>query len=339
MSADAMLPWFGEPLQRALQQRSHALLVHGPAGVGQYAFGWQLARALLCEGEGPARPCGACAACHLMATRGHPDFRAVIPQALREPLGWPLDDVPKGSKPSRWIRIDELREAIDWTHQSVSRGRAKVMLIHPASAMQEAAANALLKTLEEPPAGVRLLLTATDPELLIPTIRSRCQRLVLPLPAREQALAWLQAQGVASPEVMLDAAGGRPLEAQALAGEGVQAEVWCALPARLRQGDASAVAGWPLPRLLDTLLKLCHDLMAQATGGEPRHFPAAALPPGASLEALSTWSRELTTLARHDEHPWNASLMAESLAAQAASLWRPKTAAAPGRGPRPTLAR
>ncbi|WP_310734641.1 DNA polymerase III subunit delta' [Azohydromonas caseinilytica] len=337
----APLPWLNGPLQQALRQRSHALLIHGPAGVGQYEFGFELARALLCEatGEGVQRPCGRCTACHLMDTHGHPDFRLLLPEALREPLGWPDEEGrKKDAKPSKWIRIEEVRQAIDWTHQSLSRGVAKVLLIHPATAMQEASANALLKTLEEPAPQVRLLLTTTDPELLLPTIRSRCQRLALPLPTREAALAWLQERGIAQPAVLLDAAGGRPLEAQALASEGIDADSWSALPQRLRQGDAGAVAQWPLPRLLETLLKLCHDLMAVAAGGAPRYFPAEALPPGAALPALAAWSRELTQLSRHDEHPWNAPLLAESLVAQAAALWPGKPASA-GRGRLTTLGR
>jgi DNA polymerase-3 subunit delta' len=338
----APLPWLDTPLQQALRQRAHALLIHGPAGVGQYEFGFELAKALLCEaaGEGAHRPCGRCAACHLMDTHGHPDFKLLLPEALREPLGWPEEESrKKDSKPSKWIRIEDVRQAIDWSHQSVSRGVAKVLLIHPATAMQEASANALLKTLEEPAPQVRLLLTATDPELLLPTIRSRCQRLGLPLPPREAALAWLQERGIAQPAVLLDAAGGRPLEAQALAGEGVDAAAWAALPQRLRAGDATAVAQWPLPRLLDTLLKLCHDLMAVAAGGAPRYFPADALPPGAALPALAAWSRELTQLSRHDEHPWNASLLAESLVAQAAALWPAKAAASASRSRVTTLGR
>ena len=337
----APLPWLDGPLQQALRQRSHALLAHGPAGVGQYEFGFELARTLLCEaaGEGVPRPCGRCTACHLMATHGHPDFKLLLPEALREPLGWPDEEGrKKDAKPSKWIRIEDVRQAIDWTHQSLSRGVAKVLLIHPATAMQEASANALLKTLEEPAPQVRLLLTATDPELLLPTIRSRCQRLALPLPPREAALAWLQERGVAQPAVLLNAAGGRPLEALALANEGVDAAGWTALPQRLRQGDAGAVAQWPLPRLLETLLKLCHDLMAVAAGGAPRYFPAEALPPGAALPALAAWSRELTQLSRHDEHPWNASLLAESLVAQAAALWPGKSATA-ARGRLTTLGR
>lgn len=336
----APLPWLEAPLQQALHQRAHALLIHGPAGVGQYEFGFGLARALLCEatGEGVIRPCGRCTACHLMDTHGHPDFRLLLPEALREPLGWAEEESrKKDAKPSKWIRIEEVRQAIDWTHQSVSRGVAKVLLIHPATAMQEASANALLKTLEEPSPQVRLLLTATDPELLLPTIRSRCQRLGLALPPREQALEWLKECGLAQPQVLLDAAGGRPLEAVALAGEGVDAAAWAALPQRLRQGDASAVASWGLPRLLETLLKLCHDLMAQAAGGAPRYFPADALPPGAALAELASWSRELTQLSRHDEHPWNASLLAESLVAQAAALWPARAGA--GRARVTTLGR
>jgi DNA polymerase-3 subunit delta' len=196
-----------------------------------------------------------------------------------------------------------------------------VVLIHPAQAMNMISANALLKTLEEPPAGVRLLLTAHDPEVLLPTIRSRCQRWALALPPREQALQWLADLGVAEPAVLLDAAGGRPLDAALLHAEGITATAWLALPRAVARGDARALAGWSVPRVVDTLQKLCLDATVVAAGGVPRHFPAESLPPGASLGALVAWSKSLNRTSRHDEHPWNAGLLTEALVLEGAAAW------------------
>ncbi|WP_046114427.1 hypothetical protein [Aquincola tertiaricarbonis] len=331
------LPWLRPVLDQALQQvRGHATLVHGPGGVGQFELAIVLAQSWLCEAAGPApRPCGRCAACHLMQARMHPDFLLLIPDALREPLGWQMegeggakDGEGKKAKPSREIKVEAVRGAIDWSQQTSSRGRGKVLVIHPAQAMNLIAANALLKTLEEPPGALRLLLCAHDPDSLLPTLRSRCQRLLLPSPDRTVALDWLAGQGVQEPQVLYTAAGGQPVEALAMLRAGIDAAGWRRLPQALRHGDASAFAGWPLPRAIDALQKLAHDLTVAAVGGAPRYFDAGALPAGATLAGLSDWQRELRRAARHDEHPWNASLLVEALVLQGRALW-------PASGPAP----
>lgn len=328
------LPWLGEALQRAhALSHAHALLGHGPAGVGQLEFGLLLAQSWLCErpdsqqsagqGAAPAMACGRCDSCHLVRSRSHPDLRVVLPEALRLQLGWADDDEkPKGeAKPSREIRIAQLREAIDWAQRTSGRGRAKALVIHPADAMNAVTGNALLKTLEEPPGQLRIVLTTADPERLLPTVRSRCQRVPLALPAPEQAAAWLRAQGLADPGPLLALAGGSPLEALALAAEGLTPEVLAELPRRVAAGDPAVLQGRPIPRVVELLLKLAHDAMALAVGGAPRHYAAASLPVGGDLPALVAWQRELLRAARHDEHPWNAGLLIESLVSQAAAAW------------------
>jgi DNA polymerase-3 subunit delta' len=326
MSGATLLPWLQAPLDQALaQQRAHALLVHGPSGVGQFEFAHALAAAWLCESPVERRACGHCAGCHLMQSRTHPDFLLLMPEAVRLGMGLGEEDTRdsegKKAKPSKELKVEAVREAIGWTQTSSSRGAAKVVLIHPAQAMNMVSANALLKTLEEPPAGVRLLLTAHDPEALLPTIRSRCQRWALALPPREQALQWLAGLGVSDPAVLLDAAGGRPLDAALLHAEDISAAAWRALPQAVARGDARALAGWSVPRVVDTLQKLCHDATVLAAGGPPRYFPAESLPPGASLEALAAWGKSLNRTARHDEHPWNAGLLTEALVLEGAAAW------------------
>ena len=193
------LPWLAAPLQQALAQPGHALLLVAAPGVGALAFQLTLAQAWLCESTQPAKPCGTCTSCHLFQARTHPDLKLLLPEAQRVELGWAeaAEDSEGGKrKPSRQIRIDEVRGAIDWIVKTTSRGRAKVLVLHPAEALNPVGANALLKTLEEPPAGARLLLSCSDPEHLLPTVRSRCQRLRIQLPPAEQARAWLQAQGL-----------------------------------------------------------------------------------------------------------------------------------------------
>ena len=331
-----LLPWLAEPLAHGLALRAHAVLLHGPGAVGQFELGLAMATGWLCEAApAAARPCGQCASCRLMAAHMHPDFLLLLPDLLREPLGWGAPEeggegvaaVKTKAKPSKEIRVETVRAAIDWGHKTSSRARGKVILIHPAQAMNMVAANALLKTLEEPAGQLRLVLTAHDPEALLPTVRSRCQRLRLDLPGHGTALDWLAAQGLGRPDVMLAAAGGQVLEAAALAADGIDADAWERLPAAVQRGRPEVVADWPQARLVDALQKLCHDLMCLRAGAPPRYFAAALLAPllkpqTPAWPALAHWAQELMQAARHDEHPWHAGLRGEALIGQGAQLWQ-----------------
>ncbi len=334
------LPWIEAPLRQALQQqRAHALLLQAPDGVGALEFMLTLAQAWLCESADAAPPCGHCGSCRLLQSGTHPDLHLLLPEAMRPALGWAAqaeDDPGDGGKarrkPSRQIRIGEVRAAIDWVVQTSSRGRAKVLLLHPAEAMNLQAASALLKTLEEPPGQARLLLSTADEARLLPTLRSRCQRIRLAGPLAEQATAWLAEQGVRDAPVLLAAAGGAPLAARELAAAGIDAAAWLALPRAVARGQDAALAGWPVPRALDALQKVCHDALVQALGGEPRYFVSQPLPPGARPERLSAWAKTLARVARHDEHPWNDGLLIEALVSEGRACWQEATTRAPRSG-------
>jgi DNA polymerase-3 subunit delta' len=266
-------------------------------------------------------PCGHCGSCKLVQAGLHPDLFVLLPEVLRRETGWLIaDDKAAGEelkrKPSRQIRVLEVRSLIDWSHKTSARGRGKVAVVHPADAMNYTAASALLKTLEEPPAGTRLLLTAADASHLLPTVRSRCQRIVLATPAADAAQAWLAGQGVDQPAVMLAACQGRPLEALARVRAGIDAAAWTALPQAVLRGQVAAVTGWPPPVLVEALQKLCHDAMAHSVGGQAQYFPQPSLPAPAALPALLAWAQELGRIARHADHPWSEALLAESLIQQ-----------------------
>lgn len=329
----AALPWLAPTLARALAMpHAHALLLHGAEGDGLFECATALVRAWLCEATDGPRPCGHCGACRLLDGGLHPDLHLLLPEALRQQLGLQAADAGESGeaeggakakrKPSRQIRIDEVRAAIDWVATTSSRGRAKVVLVHPAEAMNLQSANALLKTLEEPPRGARLLLTATEPALLLPTVRSRCQVVRLAPPDAATARDWLLAQGLTQPDVLLAACSQRPLDALAMAAAGIDAARWAALPAAVLGRQATALAGWTVPRIVDTLQKICHDGLAMATGGTPRFFPPPALPRPVSAAALAAWSRDLARLARQAEHPWNEGLLLDALLVRAAAAWR-----------------
>ncbi|MET0520224.1 MAG: DNA polymerase III subunit delta' [Burkholderiaceae bacterium] len=325
MVNSAQLPWLAQPLRQALASaRSHALLVQGPAGVGQFDLALLLAQAWLCEApRADGSACEACASCRLFHSHTHPDFQLLVPEALRESLGW---GAPEGegatpakeskTKPSREIKIDAVRAMLSFAQATSARGRAKVVVVYPAEALNTVAANALLKTLEEPAGRLRFVLASSAPEALLPTIRSRCQPLPLALPDRAPALQWLAEQGVEAPEILLAAAGGRPQEARDWFEAGLRAQAWLQLPQRLARGEAQALADWPQPRAIDALQRLSHDLLRRAHGAPPSYFPADSLPSPKLAAPLLAWDAALRRAARHAEHPLNAGLLMESRFAQ-----------------------
>jgi DNA polymerase-3 subunit delta' len=253
----------------------------------------------------------------------HPDLLVLVPEAMRELLGLGTGESEEGGeeragkkKPSKDIRVDEVRVAIAFALTTSARGRGKVVIVHPAERMNAIAANAFLKTLEEPPGASRFLLCSAAPDALLPTIRSRCQALRLEVPATADAAAWLAARGIDDAEVLLAACGGLPQEALARATFGIDAAAWRALPRRVAEGDASGLRGWPLPWVVDALQKLCHDAALLSQGAAPRYFPATSLSGPSDLAPLLRFARALGRFAAHAEHPWIADLSVESLVAQ-----------------------
>lgn len=321
-----LLPWQENAARETLARRAswpHALLLHGPAGIGKRALALQFARALLCESPRPdGTACGACASCGYVAAGQHPDLRLVEPIEVDEDGTIKLlDQIP----------VDAIRRLIDFAQITSHRRVAKVALVVPAERMNVAAANALLKTLEEPPADTYVLLVAHQPGRLPATVRSRCRTLDAPVPTLAQSRDWLAAAGVASPDVVLAQAGGAPLIARQLADPGVQAErsFWLAAFARPERLSAVALgarvesAGRDerkerLAAALDWLLAWTGDLARVAAGGTPRHNPdfsgaLTALSSRVARVSLLRYHRRLLRQRAWLSHPLQPRLVAEAL--------------------------
>jgi len=213
MQAMTPMPWHEEPwaLLKGRRERGampHALLLAGPAGLGKRIFVDRLAQAMLCQAPVDGDACGRCKACMLYAAGTHPD-RATIGLGLR-----------KDGTPRTEIVIDQVRELSQRLAMSSQFGGWQVVSIDPADAMNASAANALLKTLEEPSRETLLVLVADAPWRLPATIRSRTQRVDFNLPSAEVAMAWLKAEGVSDAAAALAAANGNPGQARAWAAEG-----------------------------------------------------------------------------------------------------------------------
>ena len=200
-------PWIQRQLEALLAQRGHAWLLHGPSGLGQFELADALVRAWLCDQPTPQGACGQCASCHGIDVHTHPDLAALMPETDMLARDWPLpekaqsDIDDKKRKPSKEIRVDAMREAIEFAQRTSARGRGKAVLVYPAERMNAITANALLKTLEEPAGDMRFVLATDAAHLLLPTIRSRCLAHTMAWPDEAEALAWLATQESNEPKV------------------------------------------------------------------------------------------------------------------------------------------
>ena len=318
-------PWLQVQLTSLLERRGHAWLLQGPSGLGQYTLGLELARAWLCEAPTSQGACYQCRSCHAVDVRTHADLCTLMPETLALTLDWPLDEKTqkdlddKKRKPSKEIRVEAAREMVAFSQHTRSGGSTKVVFVYPAERMNHVTANTILKTLEEPPGECRFVLASEAAHQLLPTIRSRCQTHTLTWPTEAQALSWLETSGVPAADavVLLRAAGGRPEDALNLFNSGLKAALWASLPKAVLRGDVSVVADATPAQAIAMLQKLCHDLLAMRTGGEPRFFMSSNLPAVGTVASLTEWSKDLMQAARTAEHPYNAGLMYEALVARA----------------------
>ncbi|MAA76088.1 MAG: DNA polymerase III subunit delta' [Salinisphaeraceae bacterium] len=245
---------------------SHALLISGAPGVGKGSFADAATAALLCEtpsGEGEA--CGACRSCVQLGARSHPDLAVLAPEPDK-----------------RWISIEQIRAFSERLHLKSQYGRGRIGLIDPADALLPQAANALLKTLEEPAPGNHLFLLSHRPSLLLPTIRSRCQMLNLPLPDEAGAAQWLTGEWEITASA-LALAGGAPFEARRRHEAGISARysAWFSDFLKFLRGRVDPVSlanRWrdePPQELVGFLGLICCDLLRLRFGADPKRARTA----------------------------------------------------------------
>ncbi|MET0047708.1 MAG: DNA polymerase III subunit delta' [Sedimenticola sp.] len=205
-SVDLAFPWHEAIWERLQTARNsgrlpHALLLTGAEGVGKHQFAIRLAQSLLCEQPSDrGEACGACKGCHLFQAGTHPDYTRIEPE-----------------EPGKAIRIDTVRAFTGKEGFTSQAGGFKVIIFEPADALNVAAANSLLKTLEEPVPWTVMILTTSNPGRLPATIRSRCQQVVFHTPERSAAESWLKDQGIDNPGLLLDMTSGAPMKALEMA--------------------------------------------------------------------------------------------------------------------------
>ena len=332
-------PWHSRAFEALLTRRDrlpHALLLRGREGIGKLAFADALARALLCESpQVGGRACGKCVACAWMEQGSHPDFRRLTPESVTPPVE---AEEGSGKKPSEQIQIGQVREIGDFIVMTSHRGGAKVVLIHPAETLNVHAANALLKSLEEPPPRTYFLLVAHRWHQLLPTIRSRCEQVVLAAPSHAEARDWLGGQKLRDADLALAQAGGAPLLAlkfdedywrqreallTAITSPGFDS---LSTAEQVRETAPALVVSW--------LQKWAFDLVSHKMTGRVRYNPdlsdavAAAAARLDLIEALR-FQRHMVRLQRIVSHPLNTRLFLEQLLLSYAALLRRSPGALP----------
>ncbi|MDP3211621.1 DNA polymerase III subunit delta' [Methylotenera sp.] len=324
MNEAQTFPWQSQIWERLVhdsQRLPHAILLHGRAGIGKYNFARSFSQALLCLNKmqnGGA--CKACASCHWFNDESHPDFRLLTPEQDAE-----SDDTvsSKKTKKKTQISVSQIRDLSDFlslsSHQSSGM---RIVLIHPAEALNVASANALLKMLEEPASGVIFILVAHQLQRLLPTIISRCQKINMPVPNEGQSLGWLEEQGVKNAKQQLAYLEGSPIK---VLSEQMQfdqlSEIWkhLALGPKL---EPYVLAPLLIANSAETgviaIQKWIYDMVAIKLGQQARYHlqymsALQALADKVNLSRLFDMYKRMNELRKLASHPLNHELQMEGL--------------------------
>ena len=321
-----LLPWQESDWARLNVERErlpNAWLFTGDAGIGKLTFAEHLAHSLLCDHPKTGhQPCGKCQSCAWYQHGTHPDFRRL------SPLWDEHEHRNEGSKARNirpklpLIKIEAVREIIDFAHFSAHRSGRRIVLVDPAGSLNLSSANALLKTLEEPPVGLLFLLIAHSSQRLQLTIRSRCRQFPMTRPAPDQALDWLRNQGISDPELELAFNGGAPLihydsAITALRGQFVQGLCQPNCASVLKLSEMLDTHKLPLLLPIAWLMKWLYDLASFRLAGLIRYYPGhktllQQLAARAHMLQLMECQQELNKLVRFDQHTLNTRLQLEA---------------------------
>lgn len=301
----------------------HALLMHGRAGIGKFNFALHLSKALLCSSpDDMGHACSNCASCHWFDDDSHPDFRLLSPEQASE--GDDETALAKKTKKKTQISVAQIRELNDFLTLSSHQSKGlRIVLIHPAESLNQASANALLKMLEEPAAGVIFILVAHQLQRLLPTVISRCRKINMPIPTQDQSLAWLNMQGVCKDTALqLAYLEGSPVKVLAEQSSfDVLPEIWnqLALGRKLEPHKVSPVViADSVENGVIAVQKWLYDLVAVKLGQKARYHlqherTLQALADKVNLPRLFDLQKKTNELRKLASHPLNQELQMESL--------------------------
>jgi DNA polymerase III subunit delta' len=320
-------------------QTHHAILIAGPAGSGQTELALELIKAWLCEsatdlGSQPSKACDACESCRWIGLADpregrygpqHPDLLWLRPE-IEDPLWEPAPGQSKTVKPSKEIKIKQVRDIASFVTLGAQRGRAKVVLLSPAEALNTESANSLLKMLEEPAGQCRFILLTEHLDWLLPTIRSRCRMFAMAPAERGVSLPWLKAYGVSEDvaQELLPLTGGAAYGVLELVRRGQSTthrafiESAASMPEASLSQVAAQLAGLEAMMLSRLFQAWVSDLIRVKVGQPVRFFPghlgvAKQRAQQTSLHALTRLESDWRSLPRLAEHPLNPRLYVEGL--------------------------
>lgn len=322
-----LYPWqedIWQHMQGLRTRLPNALLLKGAEGIGKLDLALNFAQSILCDAPDTAGiACQNCPSCHWFSQESNPDFRLIQPDALS--ISEETPEKESGKKASREISVDQIRALSNFVNLSAHSGGYRVVLIHPAEAMNNNAANALLKSLEEPTDKLLFILVTNKPQQLLPTILSRSLSLAVPMPSREHSVAWLKQQGVQDTTAVLAQTGFAPLTALYWSGDGTGPDERKLMLEAVKQTvkfDAVALADQiqkvaPV-QVIHFLQQWCYDLVSFKMAGTIRYnLEQIDLieknSKSISLQLLLRYIKELQLAKREAFHSLNPKLLFESI--------------------------
>lgn len=324
---NTIYPWQATVWQRLNQDNQrlpHALLLHGREGIGKYDFARSFSQALLCTSKSKhGVACKQCASCNWFDDESHPDFRLLSPEQANDAETEGEVVNTKKIKKKTQISVSQIRDLSDFLGLSSHHSNGlRIVLIHPAEALNQSSANALLKMLEETATGVVFILVAQQLQRLLPTVTSRCQKINMPIPDESQALAWLAQQGIQNAKQQLAYLQGSPIK---VFSEQVQLnqleEVWRVLSMG-RKLEPHIAAPILIENSVETgiiaIQKWIYDIVTIRLGQEVRyhlHHKSAlqALAEKVNLSRLFSMQKSTHELRKLAQHPLNHELQMEGL--------------------------
>lgn len=338
MESALIYPWQQRLWQQIRQQdrlRAHAILLKGRMGIGKLAWARSLVKAMLCEQiDSEDMACGSCSGCRWFEHGQHPNFRLLEPEALSEAREssenvsmesrtYAEEASKSGKKLSHQINIAQIRDLDDFINLSAHQNRYKLILIHPAEALNTAAANALLKKLEEPPPDVLFILVTHRVSAIPATIRSRCQQIVMPTPNRELAKEWLIQQGIENPDFRLAMTGFSPLLAIQCEKDYLMHQIEFIRYLSMSDGFdpielAEKIYKLDLPSIVGWLQKWCYDLMSYCMTAKVHYHVSQVsvikeITKTVDPLSVAFFWRDLIAFQQLARHPLNSKLFVEEM--------------------------
>ena len=330
----SLYPWqlnAWRQLNKDKQRMPHALLFHGRAGTGKLSFAQFFSQSLLCSAPNQNQEaCGVCASCHWFLEESHPDFKVLTPEQEGDAEEGAATKKVKKKTQISVAQIRELSQFLNMT--SHQHGGLRIVLVQPAESLNTASANALLKMLEEPAAGVLFILVSHQIERLLPTVLSRCQKIAMPLPSEAESLTWLNTQGIQNAAEQLAYYDSSPLIVLQEQGQYAQIKaLWqmLAMGAKLNpytcaSGLLSSFASAQLPPAyaveasITALQKWIYDIVLTKLTQSVRYHPQHAktfqvLAENVNLSLIFSMQKELLELRKLASHPLIHELQIERL--------------------------